>query len=87
MARFRLVFNSLVAKDLRDIPNRDVKRILRRIEALQDDPRPAGCEKLSGQARYRIRQGVYRIVYGIEDDALVVTVVKGGHRREVCARS
>ena len=81
MARFRLVFKRSVAKDLRDIPNRDVQRILRRIEALQDDPRPTGCEKLSGQARYRIRQGVYRIIYGIEDDALVVTVVKVGHRR------
>ena len=87
MARFRLVFKRSVAKDLRDIPNRDVQRILRRIEALQDDPRPTGCEKLSGQARYRIRQGVYRIIYGIEDDALVVTVVKVGHRREVYARS
>lgn len=87
MARFRLVFKRSVAKDLRDIPNRDVQRILRRIEALQDDPRPTGCEKLSGQARYRIRQGVYRIIYGIEDDALVVTVVKVGQRREVYARS
>ena len=87
MARFRLVFKRSVAKDLRGIPNRDLKRILRRIEALQDDPRPTGCEKLSGQARYRIRQGVYRIIYGIEDDVLVVTVVKVGHRREVYARS
>lgn len=87
MARFRLVFKRSVAKDLRDIPNRDVQRLLRRIEALQDDPRPTGCEKLSGQARYRIRQGVYRIIYGIEDNALVVTVVKVGHRREVYARS
>ena len=83
MARFRLVFKRFVAKDLRDIPNRDVQRILRRIEALQDDPRPTGCEKLSGQARYRIRQGVYRIIYGIEDDALVVAVVKVGHARQV----
>lgn len=81
MARFRLVFKRSVAKDLRDIPNRDVHRILRRIEGLPDDPRPTGCEKLSGQARYRIRQGVYRIIYGIEDNALVVTVVKVGHRR------
>ena len=39
------------------------------------------------EARYRIRQGVYRIIYGIEDDAMVVTVVKVGHRREVYARS
>ena len=83
MARFRLVFKRSVAKDLRDIPNRDVQRILRRIEALQDDPRPSGCEKLSGQARYRIRHGVYRIIYGIKDDALMVTVVKVGQARQV----
>lgn len=83
MASYRLVFKRSVATDLRAIPNRDVRRILDRIESLQDEPRPPGCEKLSGQERYRIRQGQYRIIYGIEDDLLVVTVVKVGHRRHV----
>jgi mRNA interferase RelE/StbE len=82
-----LVFKNSVAKDLRAVPKRDVRRILKRIEALQEEPRPANCEKLSGQERYRIRQGVYRIIYGIEDDRLVVTVVKIGHRRNVYASS
>lgn len=86
MASYELVFKRSVAKDLRAIPNRDVRRILQRIHGLQDEPRPAGCEKLSGQERYRIRQGVYRIIYGIEDDRLVVTVVKIGHRRNVYTR-
>jgi mRNA interferase RelE/StbE len=50
---------------------------------LRDDPRPAGCEKLSVQELYRIRQGNYRILYEILDLAVIVEVVKIGHRREV----
>lgn len=83
MASYELVFKKSVAKDLRAFPSADVKRILQRIRALAQDPRPAGCEKLSGQERYRVRQGAYRIVYEIEDSRLVVLVVKIGHRREV----
>jgi len=83
MARFELVFRKSVAWDLRRIPGRDVRRILDRIEALRDDPRPPGCEKLSGQERYRIRQGAYRVLYEIMDARLVVTVVKVGHRKDV----
>ncbi|MGH8117644.1 MAG: type II toxin-antitoxin system RelE family toxin [Rhodanobacteraceae bacterium] len=82
MARFEIVFRRSVAKDLRPIPNKDVTRILKCIERLPDDPRPPGAVKLSAQERYRIRQGVYRILYEIEDERLVV-VVKVGHRREV----
>jgi mRNA interferase RelE/StbE len=81
MAKYRLAFKKSVSKDLRSIPNEQVARILKRIEALQDDPRPPGSEKLSGQERYRIRQGIYRIVYEIADDILIVTVVKVGHRK------
>lgn len=51
-----------------------------------DDPRGLGCEKLSGQERYRVRQGVYRIIYEIVDERLVVTVVKVGHRGAVYLR-
>lgn len=83
MASYRLIFKKSVAKDLRQIPNADVARILRRIESLGDDPRPPGCEKLSRQEKYRVRQGVYRIVYEIRDEALIVTVVKVGHRKSV----
>ena len=83
MASYELVFKKSVAKDLRAFPSADVKRILQRIRALAHDPRPTGCEKLSGQERYRVRQGAYRIVYEIEDSRLVVLVVKVGHRRDV----
>lgn len=87
MASYRLAFRKSVAKDLRPIPNRDVARILKRIEALADDPRPPDSQKLSGQERYRVRQGMYRIVYEIVDGELVVTVVKVGHRRDVYRNS
>lgn len=83
MARYKLAFKRSVSRDLRPIPKKDVARILRRIEALQEQPRPVDSEKLSGQQRYRIRQGVYRIIYEIADEHLVVTVVKVGHRRHV----
>ena len=83
MASYELLFKKSVAKDLRSIPNKDVARILRRIEALRDDPRGEGCVKLSAQERYRVRQGVYRIVYEIRDSELVIMVVKIGHRSAV----
>jgi mRNA interferase RelE/StbE len=78
-----LVFRKSVAKDLRAIPKQDVKRILPRIRALAEDPRPPGCEKLSGQERYRVRQGVYRIIYEVANAIITVTIVKVGHRRDV----
>lgn len=83
MAKYKLVFKKSVARDLRDLPRQDVRRILARVRELADEPRPPGCEKLSGKERYRIRQGVYRILYEIRDEELVVSVVKVGHRREV----
>ena len=83
MASYELVFKKSVAKDLLSIPKKDVARILKRIEALRDDPRGEGCIKLSAQERYRIRQGVYRIVYEIREHELIVMVVKVGHRSEV----
>lgn len=86
MARYEVVFKRSIYKDLRPIPTADVKRILARIDTLADDPRGPGCEKLSGQERYRVRRGVYRIVYEIRDDRLIVTVVKIGHRGEVYER-
>jgi len=83
MANYKLVFKNSVSKDLRPIPNKDVTRLLQRMQALKENPRPVGSEKLSGEERYRIRQVVYRIIYEVTDEALVVTVVKVGHRNHV----
>ncbi len=83
MDRYELVVRPSVQKDVQGIPSADLKRILSRIEALRDDPRPTGCVKLSGLEYYRIRQGNYRIVYEIQDTRLIVIVIKIGHRKEV----
>jgi mRNA interferase RelE/StbE len=83
MGSFEVIFKQSVAKDLRQIPKKDIARILKRIEALRAEPRPPGVEKLSGQEKYRIRQGVYRILYEIRDNELIIVVVKIGHRRDV----
>jgi mRNA interferase RelE/StbE len=83
VAKFDLVFKESVSKDLKEIPKQDVQRILERIDALRDEPRPQGSVKLSGKEYYRVRQGNYRIIYEIQDAQLVVIVIKVGHRREV----
>jgi mRNA interferase RelE/StbE len=83
MAEYKIYFKRSALKDLDAISKKDLQRIIERIELLKGNPRPPGCEKLSGQERYRIRQGDYRIVYSIQDDQLTIWVVKVGHRRNV----
>ena len=83
MAGYEIFFKESVWKDLNKIPKPHLKQILSRIEKLGDDPRPAGCEKLSHGELYRVRQGRYRIVYSIQDNELTVWVIKVGHRKDV----
>ena len=83
MAAYKVYFRESVEKDLNTIPKKELKRILRRIKMLEDNPRSQGCEKLTGQERYRVRQGQYRIVYSIQDEELSIWIVKVGHRKEV----
>ena len=83
MAGYRVLFKESVWKDFNSVPKKDLKKILKRIEQLSDNPRPSGCEKLTGKDRYRLRQGRYRIIYSIQDDELTVWVVKVGHRKDV----
>jgi mRNA interferase RelE/StbE len=83
MAGYKIYFRQSVLKDLAKIPKRELQRIINRIEKLTADPRPRGCEKISGQDRFRIRQGSYRIVYSIQDDELTIWIVKIGHRRDI----
>ena len=80
MEKYKLVFKQSVSKDLRALPKRDIARILKCFRSLAQEPRPQGCEKLSGQDRYRVRQGVYRVIYEIYDEVLTVVVVKIWHR-------
>lgn len=83
MAKYELRFKQSVTKDLRAIPRQELTKILNRIETLAENPRGTGCVKLSTQERYRVRQGLYRIVYEIIDTQLVVIVIKVAHRSKV----
>jgi mRNA interferase RelE/StbE len=83
MAAYKIYFKKSVEKDFKVIPKKDLLKILERIEALAEDPRPPGCEKLSGQQKYRLRQGRYRILYSVQDDELTIWVVKVGHRKDI----
>ncbi len=82
MASYSILFTRSAARELERVPTKDRHRIVKRIGTLADNPRPAGAEKLSGDDKYRIRQGDYRILYEIVDAGLIVTVVRIGNRRE-----
>jgi mRNA interferase RelE/StbE len=83
MAEYSIFFRKSVWQDIEKIPKKSLQQIMKRIAALAADPLPHGCEKLTGQERYRIRQGTYRILYTIQDDDLTVWVVKIGQRKDV----
>ncbi len=84
---YEVEFETQVAKQLRDMQRGDLERVMDRVKALADDPRPQGSEKLAGMAdAWRIRSGNYRVVYTVDDRAQVVTVTRVGHRREVYRR-
>jgi len=82
MARYELIYLPSMTRDLRGIPRKEVRRILRKTEALRENPHPVGSLKLSGRDRYRIRQGDCRILYSVNDKFVVVTIVKIAHRRD-----
>ena len=83
MGEYRIFFRETVHKDLRAIPKSHLTRILDRIASLAHNPRPSDCEKLTGQERYRVRQGKYRIAHSIQDDHLQVWIVKVGYRKDI----
>ncbi|MDF1763681.1 MAG: type II toxin-antitoxin system RelE/ParE family toxin [Oleibacter sp.] len=83
MVKYKITFKKSVTKDLRSVPSIDVQRILEKIDTLAINPKAEGCVKLSTQERYRVRQGLYRIIYEIRDDEIIVHVVKVAHRSSV----
>ncbi len=83
MASYRLLIKPSAAKELGALPLKDRKRIATKIQHLASEPRPAGTEKLSGQEKYRLRQGDYRVLYSADDVQLVTVIVKIGHRRDI----
>jgi mRNA interferase RelE/StbE len=81
---YTVEIDTKAAREIRALPREDQQRAITRIMALGDDPRPAGCVKLSGTSGlWRIRAGNYRIIYQILDARLIVSVIKVGHRRDV----
>jgi mRNA interferase RelE/StbE len=81
---YRLLIKPSAVKEIEAIPlKRERRRLVERLVKLTENPRPFGSEKLSGQEKYRVRQGRYRILYSIEDQNLLVYVVKVGHRKDV----
>ena len=81
--RYTVRVKDRAERELRQLPGKEIGRILRRLQELALDPRPYVCQKLSGVELYRIRQGDYRVLYTIDDNEQVVEVIKIGHRREV----
>jgi mRNA interferase RelE/StbE len=83
VASYSLLIKPSAIKELEAVRPKDRRRIVTRIEGLSTDPRPHGCEKLSGLEQYRLRQGDYRLIYSVDDEARTVVIVKVGHRRDV----
>lgn len=83
MASYSIVINKSAAKEIAALPLKDRRRVVERIARLAEDPRPLGCEKLSNDDKYRIRQGNYRILYQITDRESIVFIVKVGDRKNV----
>ncbi len=83
MASYSILIKRSAAWELESLPAKDRRRVTSRIQGLARNPRPPGCEKLSSEEKYRVRQGNYRILYEIVDRDLIVTVVKVGNRRDV----
>ncbi|WP_218160718.1 type II toxin-antitoxin system RelE family toxin [Arsenicibacter rosenii] len=68
---------------LEKLAQNEYSRIVSRLRALADNPRPVGYKKLKGRTGYRIRIGAYRIVYEIEDGQLIILVIDIGHRKDI----
>lgn len=83
MASYKIEIKKSAAKEIENLPSTVLIRVISHIQELVNDPRPVGCKKLSGDEKYRLRVGDYRILYEIEDEIVTVYVVKVAHRKEV----
>lgn len=84
MARYDLGIKPPARKELENLNDALIARLVPKMEGLASDPRPPGCRKLHGhQDLWRIRVGDYRVVYIIDDDRRKVNITRIAHRREV----
>ena len=81
---YRIEVTPRARKDLKGLPKRERQRVAEQIDILKADPRPTGCKKLKGREDfYRIRVGNYRVVYQIENEVLLILIVRIGDRKEI----
>lgn len=83
MARYKIEIKRSAVKEIKKLPSKDLGKIAAKISSLAENPRPKGCVKLSADEKYRIRVGVYRILYEIKDNLLVIIIVKVAHRKDI----
>ena len=83
MAVYSVLIKKSAAKELDAVPKKDREKLIAKIRNLANDPRPNGSEKLAGDDKHRLRHGVYRVLYEVDDATVVVIVVRVAHRREV----
>ena len=83
MAAYSIVIKKSAAKELEAVPKKDREKLVSKIQALANNPRPPGSEKLAGDDKYRLRHGVYRVLYEVDDATVLIVVVRVAHRREV----
>ncbi len=80
---YKIEIKKSAQKELKNLPNKELKRVIEKISSLATNPRPTECKKLSGDEKYRVRIGNYRILYSIEDNILTIFIIKVGHRKNV----
>lgn len=84
MGCYRLEVKKSARKSLLALPRAVVQAISQIIDSLADNPYPADCKKLSGTDHtYRVRSGDYRVIYTVDNDILIIEVVKIGHRKDI----
>lgn len=82
--QFQLLYKSSVKKELKKITQLDRVAIVQKIELLKNNPRPIGSAKLKGSVDlFRIRYGDYRVIYQIQNNVLIIIIIKVGHRRGI----
>ncbi|HHU10933.1 MAG TPA: type II toxin-antitoxin system RelE/ParE family toxin [Intrasporangiaceae bacterium] len=84
---YRVELAPAAVRQLRKLDQSARRRVQAAIELLAAEPRPPGAAKLTvGEGEWRVRTGVFRIIYEIDDDVLLVLVIAVGHRREIYRR-
>jgi len=82
MANYRIEIKKSAQKEIKNLPQQDLKRVVTKIQQLAQNPRMHDSKKLASHEQYRVRVGQYRILYEIHDEVLLVVVVRVANRKE-----